>query len=86
MDRKEDRYEIVKSILALSRSLKMTTIAEGVEKKHQLEMLADLNCDFAQGYLFARPMPEQDLLGYVAETVGAAPYMRTNNECSIQNY
>ncbi len=47
---------IVKHIIALSRDLNLKTIAEGIEYKDQLETLDELGCDYAQGYLLARPM------------------------------
>jgi predicted signal transduction protein with EAL and GGDEF domain len=38
----------------------MTIVAEGVEEIAQARMLRELGLEFAQGYLFARPMPEAD--------------------------
>lgn len=48
---------VVGSILAMSRSLGMITVAEGVEERAQVDMLKRLGCDYIQGYFFARPMP-----------------------------
>ena len=48
--------EIVRTIVMLARNLGMKVIAEGVETKEQLEELKKLNCEGAQGYLFAAPM------------------------------
>jgi len=48
--------EIVKTIVALARSLKMEVIAEGVETPEQLAKLRTLNCDAGQGYLFSKPV------------------------------
>jgi diguanylate cyclase (GGDEF)-like protein/PAS domain S-box-containing protein len=48
--------------VGLARSLGLTVIAEGVETDDQLERLRELECDMAQGYLFARPMPAEDVL------------------------
>jgi EAL domain-containing protein (putative c-di-GMP-specific phosphodiesterase class I) len=36
-------------------------IAEGVETRSQRDLLIQIGCDFAQGYLFARPMPGEEL-------------------------
>ena len=41
----------------------MTAIAEGVETNDQLEHLKTLNCDFGQGYHFARPLKPEDATG-----------------------
>jgi diguanylate cyclase (GGDEF)-like protein len=56
LETRKESVEIVKSIISLSKSLGMSVVAEGVEKKAQLKTLAALACDSAQGYLFARPM------------------------------
>ncbi len=48
---------IVTAAVALARSLGLTVIAEGVETLFQMEALRDLDCEFAQGYLFSRPVP-----------------------------
>ena len=47
---------IVKHIIALTKDLGLKTIAEGIEYKEQLDILSELGCDYAQGYLMARPM------------------------------
>ena len=49
---------IVRTILAMANSLNYETIAEGVETVAQLEFLSEYGCDYAQGFYFARPMPE----------------------------
>ena len=48
--------EIIKAIIALAKSLDMSTIAEGVETEEQLEEIKKLNCEFCQGYLFSKPV------------------------------
>ncbi|MEG0853292.1 MAG: EAL domain-containing protein [Angelakisella sp.] len=55
------RSEVVLShIIRMARDLNMSVVTEGVETEKQAEMLRSLNCDTAQGYLFARPMPVAD--------------------------
>ncbi|ASC93939.1 putative bifunctional diguanylate cyclase/phosphodiesterase [Sulfurospirillum diekertiae] len=56
----EDR-EIVKTIIALGKSLGLKTIAEGVETKEQLDFLKENGCDEAQGYYFSKPLNVTDL-------------------------
>ena len=46
----------VRTIVALGRSLGVYTIAEGVETEEQLQQLRDSGCEFAQGFLFSRPL------------------------------
>jgi len=51
---------LVRTIIALADSLGSRTVAEGVEDREQLERLRDLGCALGQGYLFARPLAQQD--------------------------
>jgi EAL domain-containing protein (putative c-di-GMP-specific phosphodiesterase class I) len=53
---------IVQAIVALGHSLNMRVIAEGVETAEQLEQLGAIGCDFAQGYLFSKPMPPEQVM------------------------
>ncbi len=48
--------EIVRTIVALAENLHMTVLAEGVETAEQLALVRDLGCQYAQGFLFARPL------------------------------
>jgi diguanylate cyclase (GGDEF)-like protein len=52
-----DSAQIVHAILALAKSLGMAVVAEGVENAEQLEKLDQLECGYAQGFYFARPLP-----------------------------
>lgn len=61
MNLQRDETDIVHTILALAKGLGLHTVAEGVEQEAQLERLRELGCDFWQGYLFARPLPAQEI-------------------------
>ena len=50
------KLEIVRAILLLAHNLDMDAVAEGVETAEQLAQLRALNCEYAQGYLFAPPL------------------------------
>ena len=49
----KENFEIVKTVIALARTLKIEVIAEGVENVKQLKILKKLNCKLGQGYLFS---------------------------------
>lgn len=49
---------VLESIFEFAHRLKLTTIAEGVETREQLGFLRTCDCRLIQGYLFAKPMPE----------------------------
>ena len=57
----EDDMAIVDSIIAISKSLKLDLIAEGVETEEQKEFLFSKGCNKVQGYLYARPMPAKEV-------------------------
>ncbi len=52
---------IVKTIIDLGHHLGFKVVAEGVEDRETLELLASLQCDQAQGYFISRPIPADDL-------------------------
>lgn len=57
-DFEQDRGAIVVAeAIRLAKKLRMRIVAEGIEKKEQVDFLADLGCDMIQGYYFAKPMP-----------------------------
>lgn len=57
----EKRGEIVvKETIQLAKNLNMKIVAEGIERKDQVEFLAEQGCDMIQGFYFAKPMPVQE--------------------------
>jgi diguanylate cyclase (GGDEF)-like protein/PAS domain S-box-containing protein len=52
---------IVEMVMTMARTLDLHVVAEGVETEEQAEVLRGWGCPFAQGYLFARPMPVGEL-------------------------
>jgi diguanylate cyclase (GGDEF)-like protein/PAS domain S-box-containing protein len=56
-----DTASIITAIIAMAHSLKIKTIAEGVETEEQWKFLRLLRCDTIQGYYFHKPMPTEDV-------------------------
>jgi diguanylate cyclase (GGDEF)-like protein len=61
MTEDHDDEAIVRATIQLGKNLGMWTVAEGVEDIATLRRLRELGCDFAQGFLFGRPMPAAEL-------------------------
>jgi PAS domain S-box-containing protein len=57
MDTDVETREIVRIIVMLAHGLRLKVVAEGVETQAQADMLKDLGCELAQGYLYSRPVP-----------------------------
>jgi predicted signal transduction protein with EAL and GGDEF domain len=63
IDQNSECREIVRSILNLARSLRISVIAEGTETAAQVEYLDSLRCEFGQGYYFSPPLMHEELTG-----------------------
>jgi two-component system CheB/CheR fusion protein len=57
---------ICQAVLALAKALNIETIAEGVETEAQASFLRDNGCQMAQGYFYAKPLFEEDLMQFLA--------------------
>ena len=55
----QDDAAIVSAIVGMGRSLRLRTLAEGIETSEQLAFLRQLNCDSMQGYYFSKPLPAE---------------------------
>lgn len=54
--------EIIRMLADLARCLNMDVIAEGIESKAQAAQLYQFDCDYGQGYLYAKPLPRQEII------------------------
>jgi diguanylate cyclase (GGDEF)-like protein/PAS domain S-box-containing protein len=63
-----DDAAIVETVIAMAHGLGLRVVAEGVETEEQLAFLKARNCPVMQGYYFARPMPAEDFIEFLAET------------------
>lgn len=59
---------IMRSVIAMAKSLNMHLVAEGVEDKQTADLLESLEIDFCQGYYFAKPMPLDNLATFLDES------------------
>lgn len=53
---------VVSNIVNMARELQLEIISEGVETKEQAAFLKSIGCEYAQGYLFAKPMPANEYI------------------------
>ncbi len=56
-----DDRAIITAVTSMAHKMNMKVVAEGVETEDQLSFLRETHCDEAQGYLFSRPLPAEDL-------------------------
>ncbi len=62
----EQMGPLVGAILSIAESLKLTTVAEGIETGDQLDELIGLECPYGQGFLFSKPIPPSEVLALLA--------------------
>jgi EAL domain-containing protein (putative c-di-GMP-specific phosphodiesterase class I) len=63
---------IVKSTIELGHNLGLDVVAEGVETEACLKLIAAMECDLVQGYIYSPPMPAGEVLAWVAADLAAA--------------
>ena len=56
---------LVKTVIDMARNFKLDIVAEGVESESQFNILTQYNCELYQGYLFSKPLPEDDFLSKI---------------------
>ncbi|MBI4986156.1 MAG: EAL domain-containing protein [Rhodocyclales bacterium] len=62
LPQQKDSQAIVEAIVALSRSMRMRIVVEGIERREQVDVLHLMGCEEGQGFLFSKPLPCTDLL------------------------
>jgi diguanylate cyclase (GGDEF)-like protein/PAS domain S-box-containing protein len=73
MERDRSDQLIVRTTVDLAHNLDLRVVAEGVEDRATGDYLAEIGCDQAQGYYFARPLPADDLTRWLRETPPSWP-------------
>ena len=59
--------KIIESIVTLAHNMELSVIAEGVESNEQLDILKFLKCDVIQGYIFGKPLSEEESFDYILQ-------------------
>ncbi|WP_161993150.1 bifunctional diguanylate cyclase/phosphodiesterase [Lacisediminimonas profundi] len=62
LEANSDDMALCEAIIVMAHKLNISVIAEGVETEKQRSLLAGVGCDFAQGYLFSRPVPAEQFM------------------------
>ncbi len=73
LGRETSGSKLVAASIDMARALGLTVVAEGVETHQQLNTLRQLSCPLAQGYLFARPAPAQELTELLGQRLPMSP-------------
>ncbi|MES9860189.1 MAG: EAL domain-containing protein [Candidatus Thiodiazotropha sp. 4PDIV1] len=66
-------YELVNAAIAMAHGLGLKVIAEGVETEEQFDLLAQQDCDYAQGYLFSRPVSADEITDLLESQLKSHP-------------
>jgi len=74
---------IVRSTIDLAHDLGRKVVAEGIESQAHWDLLAALGCDIGQGYFLARPMPAEELPGWIAGFVAPRAGVQPDNSVVI---
>jgi EAL domain-containing protein (putative c-di-GMP-specific phosphodiesterase class I) len=82
MESDADDAKIVRSTIDLGHNLGLKVVAEGIENEAVWQLLAEMGCDQGQGYFIGRPMPADQLVGWLEKwtppNVNAEPPWRMN--------
>ena len=79
VDRHGEKTELARTIVQLGRSLRLATIAEGIETQGQRHTLVEMGCDYGQGYLFSRPLPANGVTVLLQSGLSDIPMQRTSS-------
>jgi PAS domain S-box-containing protein len=73
MNEQRESRKIAAAVAGLGQSLGLTVVAEGVEDKMHADISFYLGCEFAQGYLYSRPVPATDVASMIAKPLLSSP-------------
>lgn len=61
------QHDFMEAVVNLIQSMKLPSVAEGIESEQQAQQLRQLNCEYGQGFLFARPLAAEDVQSWIDE-------------------
>lgn len=61
---------LLKNTIRMLQEIGMEIVVEGVETEEALQQFTEMGCDFIQGYYFSKPLPEQEFVKFVRESMG----------------
>ncbi len=67
LDQNDNAKKIIKSMIELASNLGMEHVVEGVETPEELREIRSVGATQVQGYLFGKPMPAEDIIGYLSQ-------------------
>ncbi|MEY8200349.1 MAG: EAL domain-containing protein [Colwellia sp.] len=67
LDKEQKSAVLVKTIIAMAKNLNLDILAEGAERKEEVDALADLGCHKIQGYFYSKPLSPEVLLDFIQE-------------------
>jgi diguanylate cyclase (GGDEF)-like protein len=73
-------HALVQGVVAMARAMDLTVITEGVEEWHSAAAVRDLHCEYAQGYVFSRPVPLEVALELASDgSIDVGPMSREHS-------
>ena len=84
LDSDPQAASIVSAFLELANGLEMETLAEGIETEAELAFLRERGCRLGQGFLFARPVPPEEIIAYAFGGVPLPAGMRTADPSPVR--
>lgn len=64
--------KIVEHTINIAKSFELSVVAEGIESRAALDLLRELNCDYAQGYFISKPLPAAEFLEFAVASFSKA--------------
>lgn len=74
---------LLKSIIDLAHALKIKVLAEGIETETHLELLSGFRCDFGQGYLYSKPLKNNDFISVYDQSKLFGGLMTDSNNLNV---